>query len=559
MKIIKKSYYPLIISSILFIALTFAILLVNTILLSNNKMNLNVPYDFKGTIDVIMEDGTAYQAKIPFAIETNQSFKVVLHMEDTGIIDNKTLSFISKDTIINCEVDDNIIYRNINTIYNSYYNDANTMYLIDLPKKVNNNIISLYYENDKNFVTTYELKNIKVGRRDEIISYYFLAENLFELLLHIFLLIFAITVISVSLKSNRKEIIEQYFIYTGLLAVVIAFYILSLLPISYFVYKKYGMILNLIKYVSIMVIPILILKLAALITKSQFKKYINILIIIASINIIVQQLCLYLKIFSLSTMLIYSALILITVILFILIAFVYSKDRPANKENKLDKFIFLMLPLLFGLLYKMLKLFSTRIMGISLFFEIAVVIFFALAFVQFFSIYISYREDKIRANIYKKLAFTDKLTGVGNRAAFDENKLIYQQNHSCFFIIMIDIDNLKYINDNYGHKYGDYIIELLAQKLKNGFAPQNKKDIYRIGGDEFCVIYHADENVNITEMLKTIEKEYENSNLSTGISGYSLSYGYQYYNSEKGDLFDKILHLADQEMYKNKSQKKVLP
>ncbi len=553
MKTIKKLYYFFIILAIAVLGIAFVTVLVNISILSSNKMELNEPYKFDDYVEVIMEDGRQYQSKIPLVIETTQSFKIVLNMENIGIIDDKTLSFISKDTIINCEVDDNVIYRNIANMHESYYNDANTIYLIDLPKKVNDNIITLYYENTKDFLTTFELKDIKVGKRADIISYYFLVENFFELLLFVFLLIFAVTVLGVSLKLKRREVVEKYFIYMGLLALVVAFYIISLLPISYFIYQKYGIILNLIKYASIMLIPILALKTTMLIVEQKFKKYMDLLIVIASINIIVQQLCLYFKKFSFSEMLVYSIIILIVSIVVIVISFVSAKSVI---EEKLNKFILIMLSLLLGILYQMVDLLLNGIMTTSLFFEITVFISFSAQFIQFFNIYISYREDKIRADIYKKLAYTDKFTDVGNRAAFDENRAVYQQIDSNFFVIIMDIDNLKYINDNYGHKYGDSIIKMLAEKLKSGFDSRYKKDIYRIGGDEFCIIYYAPNDIDIDGMLEQITEEYDLSSIDNGVSNYSLSYGYKYYDGANGASFDRVLHLADQAMYHKKSKKK---
>ncbi|MGI9251033.1 MAG: LPD38 domain-containing protein [Pseudohongiellaceae bacterium] len=72
--------------------------------------------------------------------------------------------------------------------------------------------------------------------------------------------------------------------------------------------------------------------------------------------------------------------------------------------------------------------------------------------------------------------YTDQLTGLGNRAAFDE-----EIQHSPF-VASIDADSLKWINDNLGHDAGDALLQAVGESLR-----QEGVDAYRIGGDEFYI------------------------------------------------------------------------
>jgi diguanylate cyclase (GGDEF)-like protein len=105
----------------------------------------------------------------------------------------------------------------------------------------------------------------------------------------------------------------------------------------------------------------------------------------------------------------------------------------------------------------------------------------------------------------------DSLTGLLNRRTFDEQldralgmiRRAYQESaderskrrvdegDGCFFMGEIDIDHFKYINDHFGHLYGDEVLVLIARILKNSFRKTDL--IYRFGGEEFVVIVYVDD------------------------------------------------------------------
>lgn len=81
-------------------------------------------------------------------------------------------------------------------------------------------------------------------------------------------------------------------------------------------------------------------------------------------------------------------------------------------------------------------------------------------------------ESEIYAAIYK-----DALTGINNRKAFDESE--YST------VAIIDLDSLKWLNDNCGHKIGDVYLMKVARTLEKVFG---EDQVFRFAGDEFAVI-----------------------------------------------------------------------
>ena len=155
--------------------------------------------------------------------------------------------------------------------------------------------------------------------------------------------------------------------------------------------------------------------------------------------------------------------------------------------------------------------------------------------------------------IYRELAFTDIMTGLGNRTAF-ENKLseLRENAESGWIIFVADMNNLKKINDNFGHAKGDEAIIKIGHFLEKCFA--KKCDCYRIGGDEFCVIGNCltekEFEESCRQFVSLLDKE-----TATVNGGYVFSVAYGYAVTGK-DGADECFKEADRRMYEKKAEYK---
>ena len=115
------------------------------------------------------------------------------------------------------------------------------------------------------------------------------------------------------------------------------------------------------------------------------------------------------------------------------------------------------------------------------------------------------RREGYTKNV-KKQAYTDELTGKGNRYLFysDLDKLINQEKNIA--VCFMDLDGFKQINDALGHDIGDELLKSVASKFDEAL-PKNAK-AYRLGGDEFAIVIEQvntkEEVIFILENLKTI-------------------------------------------------------
>ena len=118
--------------------------------------------------------------------------------------------------------------------------------------------------------------------------------------------------------------------------------------------------------------------------------------------------------------------------------------------------------------------------------------------------------------------------------------------------ILIDVNGLKKVNDEYGHQFGNNLIIETAKILTNVFGHDN---VYRIGGDEFSVIL-KDTNKEICQML--LEKFYKEVAKDNKEMKISVAAGYGIYDETIDTSYESFFKRVDEEMYHNKYEMKKL-
>lgn len=157
-------------------------------------------------------------------------------------------------------------------------------------------------------------------------------------------------------------------------------------------------------------------------------------------------------------------------------------------------------------------------------------------------------KNGLEAEVISKLAYHDGLTGVANRTAYQEKVDEYEKSkHVNVGVAMFDVNNLKTINDKYGHNSGDELIIKSASIIQKSF--EDAGVCYRIGGDEFVVFISS----------KNIEESYKIciENMKTNIShankntpyDISIAYGMAVYDGKKSSKISDVLKVADERMY----------
>ncbi|NLD19085.1 MAG: GGDEF domain-containing protein [Clostridiales bacterium] len=151
---------------------------------------------------------------------------------------------------------------------------------------------------------------------------------------------------------------------------------------------------------------------------------------------------------------------------------------------------------------------------------------------------------------------TDSLTGLYNRKQmmpYLDWKASGKNRKNDLYIILMDMDNLKYINDNYGHVSGDEALVDIAETIKGTVT----KDDFagRYGGDEFILIAERSSEDEIRELIGNIGcKLTQRSRIRNSQYSLSVSVGYALWQREYEDIKD-IIAIADERMYQEKKKK----
>ena len=160
-----------------------------------------------------------------------------------------------------------------------------------------------------------------------------------------------------------------------------------------------------------------------------------------------------------------------------------------------------------------------------------------------------------------KQVYVDALTHVKNKGAFEsseadlQSKIEHGEENVEFAIGIFDCDDLKYINDHYGHEKGDVYLKTASRTICGVFQ---HSPVFRIGGDEFSVILQNTDYQNREELIKQLGKAVTRTNSMTANQWeqVQLSMGIAVYDPKHDSTVSDVIRKADKNMYENKRQRK---
>lgn len=178
--------------------------------------------------------------------------------------------------------------------------------------------------------------------------------------------------------------------------------------------------------------------------------------------------------------------------------------------------------------------------------------------------YLAEAMENMRQSLYKReselkeQSYIDPLTGVYNRLYLEHHldEIVVKDSFPTT-IIMADIDGLKEINDKEGHAAGDAYIVNCAETIKGALRAND--NLFRIGGDEFILLFANTDKQTGELILKRIKREFEiyNKNLKKDQTILSVSFGMSVCEGTS-DCLENTIASADKNMYEEKAKKKKL-
>ncbi|MDV3425894.1 MAG: GGDEF domain-containing protein, partial [Bacillota bacterium] len=221
--------------------------------------------------------------------------------------------------------------------------------------------------------------------------------------------------------------------------------------------------------------------------------------------------------------------------------YLYSVYLPVKNRNLISR----------RYLMAMIKFLIPAIVGISLqmmFYGLSLI--FSSTSISILIIYLSIQNRDLER---------DYLTGLYNRMELDKFlSRKFKDSSKLWGALMIDIDDFKNINDNYGHITGDRAIIKASEIIKNCFHADDF--ISRFGGDEFVVIVDIKDEEDLYKITERLQGKFDNYNRRKE-SPYelSVSIGGSLYDRDKFKNSDEFIHFIDSIMYKNKRKNQISP
>ena len=156
------------------------------------------------------------------------------------------------------------------------------------------------------------------------------------------------------------------------------------------------------------------------------------------------------------------------------------------------------------------------------------------------------------------VAYQDALTGVKNKAAYDRDaKLLSEKIKNKedieFAIVMIDVNDLKGINDTFGHDSGDIYIKGSCAIACEIFK---KSPVYRVGGDEIAIILQGEDYENRFNLVDEAKEEYRKSLENEKVEKFrrfSAAVGLATFDKVHDEEIESVFRRADKAMYQNKT------
>ena len=359
-------------------------------------------------------------------------------------------------------------------------------------------------------------------------------------------------VIVLVILGNTLDGTQWRYIYFALFAVLIVMYrAMQDLFVLYFWGNPFMAVLC--EHFSIVACPIPLLMSFRYRLKPYYQMEINFLIGVSLLNLVVQLLLHFTGIRDVIDMMFITHIwLLAAAVSMVFVGTAVKKE--ANEKQVLSKLI----PIVVGAFLDMLHYYYHRYISTSQeFYSTSNLVGIGLL-ISLFLIIWEARKDRIdgareaeRNSILEKMAYTDALTGIDNRAAFTKaltsiasGKLAGKQ----VLVVSADLNGLKQTNDNMGHLAGDRLIRLAAKALSDSLRPYGT--VYRTGGDEFFALLEGVDESDWKRLKESLHRkldsigEKENISLSIALGAASLT---------EGDI-NRAIQLSDQRMYEEKER-----
>lgn len=473
--------------------------------------------------------------------------------------DDSVLCFLSTNEKVEVLIDSDSVFEYGYKTDAFLVNDSGSVYhLVELPEGSELKPIEIRFYHNNYVDESVENHSFLLDSQGNI-TFQLLKNNFLSVMISIIIALCGILVIANSLFSIRRSNNFRPQWYLGVFILFAAIWLTTDTLFFQFLFEN-KFISYFLSNFAFMFMPYSFL----MFTREKFLKYrmpITILVVVSWAYFAIRVICYLWSSISFEKWLFLShILILLAIILTAVICFMERKSKEG--QNLLAAMFILSFFAILALIsyYKNNQQHFNPVLNYYRdFFYVGMIFFIGILVYDSYKEGVTARKKAMLSEFYKESAYTDVMTKVGSRMAFREDFDEVNREmdkHSSVSVIMLDLNNLKQINDFYGHSAGDALLCNLSGCLKESFS--NIGRIYRIGGDEFVVLIVDLDNDEVEKSIESFWKQTEKYN-NEQLSSKHIAIGVAF--RDKNENIDKNIHelfqLADGRMYEDKKRKKL--
>lgn len=429
--------------------------------------------------------------------------------------------------------------------------------LISLPDDIKEGTLRIKVEGLLDKDAQYEIKAPQMGEGAALIYEIIMDEasllivNFVILCFGVFLLIYGIQALRAMSRLKATIVYHISFLYIGLFAILFSFYSFVIMDTIYIFFSD-SYVLYLIEFLLLALIPIPLLQLVMGTCSERWKKILGIDCVVLSVNFIMQL------IFHFGFGIELKETILITHILMVITAILLIPSLISTTLLEKGKWWLPVsfCPILIGALIDIGGYYVPNSYQKAFAFQCGVLIFMVIQSTYLVRQNLITCESNLKSNVYRQMAYTDALTGLGNRAAFEKtiNKIQEKlDSYSSIWCISADINELKKVNDTLGHVAGDDLIKEASELLHHAIGEDVK--LYRTGGDEFVCFLFDQPKSELDAIYNRIEEALKQHKPKHDYQ-LSIALGIDRFNFSQPDSISKLISRSDVLMYQDKHHKK---
>lgn len=487
---------------------------------------------------------------LPYTIDDvgyNEVFKVKKTL-DEAFPDRMSLRIRASMQDVSVTVSNKLIYQS-NRVHEGrlVFPEVSMWHLVELPDNIAGEELTIAF---KTRISTFSgvINPLFYGKKEALI-YDVVNENITGLIVAITM--FIAGVLSVIASVILSRIGDYRLFYLGLFSISASIWMISEMRVLQLATGN-RFILGGISYLMLPLFSIALVRYLGVVVLEKYKRCIKVIVSVLYTFVFLSLLLQMAGIASFISTVPIILLLIGSLLLGTLGVMLYESFALKNKKARLYLMHlsvliitgFLEISVFFSKEFDLLNLYSKLGFGVFMFFQ----------FMESIKYFNNLLVLKSESKLLEKMAYKDILTGGNNRAAFerDLDELLSNVSGNTFRVVLLDINNLKNINDSFGHSEGDLIIKWTYDSIQAVFSELG--NCYRLGGDEFaCLLKDIDlakyklATVQLNHLLVKIENR-QSYNLSIAVGQGVFSYSDLESNIDFGAFFHKV----DQAMYEQK-------